>query len=816
MTSQNKIDAAVARRARRKRAGAAAAALLCAAVAASFPLHAGAQDDGPSVSYDVPAGRLTDALNRFAQQAGVAVSVDADRLEGLSTAGLHGRYGVEEGFDLLLRGSGYVIGKTGSGYTLRAAPPAPAAAAAGEGGQLPAVRVSAGRPEELPGGPGTGYVAHRSEAAMKTDTPVLVTPQSVSVVTREQMDDQGVNTSANQLFRYTAGVVTDMNGADTKLDSQTNVRGMTRTEYLNGLPLVGGSFVAAAYDPYMLDRVEVVKGPASVLYGQLAPGGMVNYVTKKPLDEPLHEVFTQVGNWGRVSGGVDLGGPLDVDRRWLYRFTAVGLDTGTQVDHTKDNRIEIAPSLTWRPDAATRFTLMADYRRDPNMGFWNKLPALGTVLPNPAGQIPFNFYSGDLGFNRTTSTQASVGYQFEHAFDDVWTVRQNLRFQHVGFVFDSVQGDSLDGTSLVRDKFMDDSRENSFTLDNQAQAKFDTGALRHTVLFGLDFQHTVTHDTEADADAPSQDIFNPDYRMPLAPYTPDDYYIRNRQSVNQIGIYAQDQLNWGRWYATFGGRRDYAGTSSDDYPGMTSSSQTDHAWTWRAGLSYLFDSGVAPYLSYSTSFQPTVGTNAQGRPFVPTKGKQYEVGVKYQPKNTNALITASLFDIRQQNVLTQDPANPDNSIQTGEVRSRGAELEARANLTEEFGVIAAYTYTHAVVARSNDGDVGNRIYAVPLNALALWGEYDAHRGPLRGLGFGLGVRFTGGTVDQSNTVKVPSFTLVDAAIHYNLAKVDPRLSGLTVGVNAQNLFNRHYVQSCVNGCYYGIERSVIATAKYDW
>lgn len=802
-------------RARLRAIAIAAHLALLATLPAAFvsPVHA--EDAHRAISYNIPAGDLIDGLNRFAQQSGVAVSVDADKLKGLKTPGLVGTHGIEEGFDVLLQGSGYVIGKTSAGYTLLPAPDTPSATVQTET-QLPVVTVEASREVESPGGPGAGYVAHRSVAATKTDTPVLVTPQSLSIITRDQMDDQGINTSVNQAFRYTAGVVTDMNGADTKLDSQTNLRGVGRAEYLNGLPLVGGTFVAAAYDPYMLDRIEIVKGPASILYGQLAPGGLISYVTKKPTDEPLHEVFAQVGNWGRVSGGFDLGGPIDADHKWLYRLTAVGLDTGTQVNHTKDNRVEIAPSITWHPDAATTFTLMADYRRDPNMGFWNKLPASGTLLPNPAGQIPFDFYSGDLGFNKTESDQTSIGYQFEHAFNDVWTVRQNLRYQHVGFVFDSVQGDSLSGTSLVRDKFMDESRENSFVLDNQAQAKFNTGLLKHTVLFGLDFQHTVTHDTEADADAPSQDIFNPNYSMPLPAYTQDDYYIRNRQSVNQIGVYAQDQLNLGRWYATLGVRRDYASTSTDDYIGMTSGSQTDHAFTWRAGLLYLFDNGIAPYFSYSTSFQPTVGTNASGQAFVPTTGKQYEVGVKYQPKNTNMLITASLFDIRQQNELTQDPNNPNNSIQTGEVRSRGGELEARANLTEDLGIIASYTYTHAAVARSNNGDVGDRIYAVPLNSIALWSEYDFHRGPLVGLGLGLGVRFSSSTYDQSNTLKVPSFTLVDAAIHYNLGRVDPKLRGVTVGVNAQNLFNRRYVQSCVNGCYYGLERSVIATAKYDW
>ncbi|WP_420994990.1 TonB-dependent siderophore receptor [Cupriavidus sp. 30B13] len=791
-------------------AGAARALLLGAALGLAAPMPAArAQAAAPArLSLRIAGGSLEDALNAFARQAGITLSFDPALVGGKRAAALSGSYTVEEGLAALLAAHGLAASRTGGGWTVHAVPGQSEA-------MLPQVTVRDAAAAESPNGPGNGYVARQSAAATKTGTPVLETAQSISVITRDQMDDQGV-INVNQAFRYSAGAVTDFNGADTKGGTYLNMRGFPAETYLDGLRLVTGTFVPAAYDPYMLNRMELVKGPSSVLFGQISPGGFVNYVSKRPTEEPVHEVYTQFGNFGRIGAGFDFGGPLDADRRWLYRVTGVAFDSNTQVDQTKDNRFALAPSLTYRPDSATSLTLLADFRRDPNMGFWNKLPAQGTLLHNPAGQIPYSFYSGDLGFNKTASSQASIGYAFEHAFNDVLTVRQNLRYQHLSFAFDSVQGDSLSGTTMVRDKFMDDNWLNTFVVDNQAQAKFRTGALDHTMLVGLDYQSTVAHDTEADADAPTQDIFNPNYHAALRDYTAADFYIRNRQRIRQLGLYAQDQVKLGRWRLNLGLRQDWSSTATDDFIAQSATRQSDRAFTWQAGLLYLFDSGIAPYASYTTSFQPTLGTDAYGSPFVPTRGKQYEVGIKYQPQHIDALITASLFDLRQRNVVTQDPDNPNNRIQSGEVRSRGAELEARLNLSRELRVIASYTYTHAAVAASNDGDAGNRIFAIPLNAFALWAKYDFHRDALAGLGLGLGVRYTGSTYDQSNTLHVPPFTLFDAALTYDLGRLAPALHGVSVAVNAQNLFNRHYVQSCVNGCYYGLERTVVATARYRW
>ncbi|OZI30653.1 hypothetical protein CAL29_21900 [Bordetella genomosp. 10] len=770
----------------------------------SVPVLAHAQD--ATVEINLPRQSLSDALLQLGQQTSLQFLYASDLVRGLPAPAVTGRYTPEQALRELLRGS--PITYTRQGNTIRLSRVASSA-------DLPEVSVTGSAVQESAWGPVDGYVAQRSASGTKTDTPLIETPQSISVVTRDQMDAQGA-TSINQAVRYSASTVTDSNGADTRATLAT-IRGFIADEYLDGLPLVHGTFVNSLIDPYMLERVEVVRGPASMLYGQVTPGGIVSYVGKRPTEDPLHEIQLQTGNYGRIGGGFDFSGPVDTDKRWLYRVTGIAFNTGTQVDRARQSRIDISPSLTFRPDADTSFTLLANYRNDPHSGFWNKLPAQGTLLHNPQGRISDSMFTGDLGFDRTSNREASVGYEFRHAFNSDWTFKQNVRYTNMSFAFDSVQGDSLDGTELVRDKFQDRNRLHTFGIDNQLQGRYVTGPVRHDLLFGVNYQGTRARDRETDGLAPSLDISAPDFRQALPAYTEADTYLDNRQTLRQLGVYAQDELALDRWRATLGVRRDWARTSTEDYlsDGATSR-QRNAAYTWRAGLLYKFDNGVAPYASYSTSFQPTIGTNAYGAPFKPTTGRQYEIGVKYQPAGSKTLLTAAVYDLRQHDVLTADPNNPYNSVQTGEARSRGVELEAKTDLTPRMHLLASYAYTNATVLKSNSGDEGNRLYGVPLNAFSAWGDYDL-TGALAGLNLGMGVRYMGPTYSQNNTLKVPSFTLVDAAIRYDLGRMNPTLKGASVALNVQNLFDRdNYIQACVNGCYYGLRRTVVATLKYRW
>jgi iron complex outermembrane recepter protein len=654
-----------------------------------------------------------------------------------------------------------------------------------------------------------GYVAKRSAAGSKTDTPVTEIPQSVSSVTREQMDAQAVQTIDGAL-RYVPGVTTQDN--DIRFD-QITIRGFQVDDaYLDGMRLMRTTWYATPrIDPYFLDRIDVVRGPVSVLYGQASPGGVVLETSKLPLDYPFHEVQMQIGSDNRYQGMFDLSGPVDKNGTVLYRVTGLARDADSQTDHLKEQRVAIAPSVTFRPDRNTTFTLLGSYQYDPQGGLFNPLPAAGTILPNINGHLSSHDYLGNPDTDRFKREQLTIGYLFEHAFNDTWKIRQSARYLHQDMTFyqNSIFG-ALAADQRTAGLFTNNNDEHlaNYTIDTQAEAKFNTGPLGQTVLFGFDVARVTDRISRGFA-LGTIDIFAPDYSA--VPYVPDT--TKQYIGQTQLGVYAQDQLRYKGWTLTLGGRQDWV-RNSDSTDGVYTQSQ-QHAFTWRAGLSYEFASGIAPYGSFAKSFQPTAGTTFDGSMFQPTRGKQYEVGVKFQPKGYNALFTLAAFDLRQTNVTTLDVAHPGFTTQTGEIRSRGFEADAHMSLTEGLSMIASYAYLNQSVtaAAPNDPSLGKKPpTGAPVNMASLWLDYTMQRGDLRGLGFGGGLRYVGSSPgDAANDFTVPSRVLVDAAIHYDIR--DWRFA-----INASNLFNRQYIAYCTSGtqCYYGADRSVIGTARYQW
>ena len=676
----------------------------------------------------------------------------------------------------------------------------------------------------------SGYVATRSVAGTKTDTPLLETPQAISVVTRQQLDDQQPQT-VNEAFRYSSGVVPEPFGtAAHYTDQYMKIRGFAPDIYLDGLKLPPFS----STDPYFLERAEIVHGPASVLYGQSSPGGLVDLASKLPTDKPINEINFGGGTFDRLQTSFDLGGVLDKDGQLLYRLTGIGLTDNTQVDYTKDQRIGIAPAITWRPDASTSFTILANYINDPGLGIYAGLPSLGTVLPNPHGQIPTNFFVGDPNYNTWKREQTSVGYSFEHKFDQVLTIRQNVRYsentmeeQHL-YIPGSNLALSADQSTVLRYAYLDNISRKAFQTDNQAQLDFGIGPIQHKVVVGIDYLNLDIHETTGNSLAlglgaePSINMFSPVYGQAItappiqsAPVTRSD----------QVGSYVQDQMKWNQTTFVIGGRYDVLSSASNDMVAKTNSSQDDHAFTWRAGLIHNFDNGIAPYVSYSTSFQPQIGLSHAATQFVPTTGQQYEAGVKFQPAGFDSFVTTSIFNLTQQNVLTPDPNFVGYSVQTGEIRSRGAEVELHANITRNLSMIAAYTHLENVVTAANPttDTVGKVPVGVPADSASLWVNYAFKEGKLTGLGLSGGVRYVGETYGTATNVWgvpgflntpsiVPSATLFDAAVRYDFDK------HWRVSLNATNLFDKIYVSSCTSGinCYYGFRRTIFANLRYAW
>jgi iron complex outermembrane receptor protein len=676
--------------------------------------------------------------------------------------------------------------------------------------QLPEVKVRAA-PEERPA---EGYVAPESATGTKTDTPLVEIPQSISVTTRERMDDQKVQT-VDDALRYAAGVVSQYFGFDHRIDA-VKIRGFElRTQggyFLDGMRLPAMNFNVWHTEPYSLERVEVLRGPASVLYGQGRPGGLINQVSKRPPSVPLREVELTAGTFTRKQIAADLGGPLDSEGTLTYRLTALGRDSNTQVDFVKDDRAFFAPALTWRPSADTTLTLLATVQDDRLGSSFAFLPGQGTLLPNANGKIPRNRFTGEPNFEQVDFAQQSLGYLIEHRLSDVWTLRQNLRYGRMESDWKIVfpLGLAADLRTFNRASFTVDGTLDAFNVDNQAQAKFTTGRFSHTLLFGVDYLRHKSDDRLGFGAAPSLDAFDPVYGQPVAN---PPLFQDSLQTQTQAGLYVHDQIKLDRWVLSLGGRQDRAKLVTRNRLAGTDARQADNAFTYRAGLVYLSELGIAPYVSYSESFEPTAGTDFSGNPFEPTRGKQYEAGVKYQSKGSSSFITLSAFELTQENVLTPDSANAFFSVQTGEAQSRGLELEGVADLTKSLKLFGSYTYTDTEITKSTDVNLGKRIPVVPKHMASLWADYRLRGGAWAGLSLGAGVRYVGSSpADAANTISNPSYALLDAAVRYHFDR------HWRLAVNASNLLDKEYALCTdpVATCNYGQARTVLATLRYQW
>ncbi|CAI1737841.1 ferrichrome porin FhuA [Serratia fonticola] len=675
---------------------------------------------------------------------------------------------------------------------------------------------SGGASQESAWGPVGTIVAKRSATGTKTDTPLVKTPQSISVITRQQMDTLQP-TSVKEALGFTPGVMVGSRGSSNAYDA-VYIRGfgsVNQNEYLNGLKLQGDFFNEASIDPYFLERVEVLRGPSSVLYGKSSPGGVVALVSKRPTTEPLREIQFKMGTNNLFQTGFDFSDALDDNGVYSYRLTGLASDADDQQEMAKRKRYTIAPAFSWRPDDRTNLTILSYFQDDPNVGYYGWLPKEGTVENAPYGKLPTNFNEGEAS-NKFARQQQLIGYSFDHDFNDTFTVRQNLRYSKIHSDQNSIYGVGIQPTNpnmLNRSVSISDEHLNSFTVDTQGQAKFATGQVDNTLLVGVDYMRMRNDINAYFGSANPLDLANPQFG--------DDSKF-NLSSTNrldrqeQTGVYVQEQGEWNNWILTAGTRYDWAKTSTDDRVNKKTTDQNDRKLSSRVGLNYLFDNGISPYVSYSESFEPQAGATYGGVPFDPSRGKQYEAGVKFMPKDRPVSATLAVFHLTKTNNLTSDPENLFFSVAGGEIRSQGVELEGKAALTANINVLASYTYTDAEYTEDNSFQ-GNTPAIIPKHMASLWGDYTFHETALSGLTLGAGVRYTGSTYgDEANTFKVPDYTVWNTVIKYDLARFN--LPGSSVALNVNNLFDKEYVSSCfaTYGCFWGAERQVVATATFSF
>lgn len=781
--------------------------------AASVQAQDAAAKSAKVVSYQIAPQSLGTALTSFADQAGLKLLFATQLVAGKKSGGLSGNLSAEQALQRLLSGTGLSYNFTNA-TTVTISGSAPSVADSGDAGATTLAPITV---RGTSGGGISGIVAQQSAAGTKTDTPLVETPQSISVISAQQIKDQGAK-SVGEALRYAPGVVAEeYGGTDSRIDRYM-IRGFSSSyPYLDGLTTnTYYTLLSPKLEPYGLERVEVLSGPSSSLYGATTPGGLVDAISKRPTDTPLHELQWQLSSPKGVSGAFDFSGPITDDSTLLYRLTGIARAADTQVDHVDTKNYYIAPAFTWKPDEDTSFTFLSRFQRSNDGVQFQNLPALGTLYSAPFGKISPDLFIGEKDFNTVSRSSQSVGYAFEHHFDDVWTVRQNLRYSNTSTDVEQIgtSGFVPGTTELDRWTLGANANLHDFAVDTQAEAKFDTGPLNHTLLFGIDYMRSHSRWYERDGSASPLDVLNPGYGQSYS--LPDDVDFATDDRLQQTGVYAQDQVAIDNWRISGALRYDWATTRDTDLvtDGNPSVENDDKHLTGRAGILYRFDNGIAPYVSYSTSFRPTPGLNSTtGDALQPTTGKQYEVGIKYQPTGYNSYMTAALYNIDQENVTTANPGPPVTYSQTGEVRMRGLELSSVFDLDDGLKLIANYSLNDGEITKDDDDSVrGNRPKDVPRNMANLWLDKTIESGPVEGLGFGAGVRYVGERYgDNDNTLKLPSNFLVDAAIHYDYK--DWRFA-----LNATNIFDKTYVATCDSDtyCVYGERRTVLGTISVKW
>lgn len=681
--------------------------------------------------------------------------------------------------------------------------------------------------------------AETIDASTKTTTPPRETPQSVSVITRDELDARGVQ-NLNEAVRYVAGVLPESQGMDNRIDDMY-IRGFDAGGFASNVMLDGlrmpsdssSSWNHASYNNWNMERVEVLKGPSSVLYGQLAPGGMVNQISKTPRADQKQVLQLLTDEYGKYQAAFDVGQATD-DGTVAARLVGLFKDGGTQLDDVDHQQWFLAPSITFRLSERTKLTLQAFYQEDSGGSTFQFLPYQGSVIPAAEGYIDNRTFLGEPNWNVYDRTVWSAGWQFEHQFSDALKLSQNARFTHVDSLYRAtvvygVRGATVtnpnsltNGRILPRRAVQGEGDSNGYALDTRLEGKFTTGGIEHVVLGGVDWQQTKWNFLRKQASV-SQTAIQIDVYEPV--YTNYDFaptlvnQVGTRETDSQTGAYLQDQITAGNWHLTLSGRYDWAKIDSLNTLTNVMTKSRNEAFTGRVGLLYAFPNGLSPYVSFSQSFQPSIGTARDGSAFKAVTADQWEAGIKYEPRGIDGMITVSAFQLTQQNVLTADPLNTSTEsyqVQTGEVRVRGIELEGRLTPLPGFSVIGAATRFDSEVTRDTTNQ-GHRMIRVPDWMGSLWLDYSFHAGPLNGLGLAAGARYVDDTYgDLANTLHIGAYHLFDAAIRYDLGQIIGAKTQLSI--NGSNLADKRYVATCsaLTSCYYGSGRTLTGSIRFSW
>ncbi|MEJ8476924.1 TonB-dependent siderophore receptor [Roseibium algae] len=769
-------------------------------------------------SFNIPAQSLNRAILTFASRAGIKVFYDTSSVRGLRSSAVSGVLTPQQAMTQLLAGTGVSYRFTSENAMSLIAPGAEQSAYSADGSTALAQLVVSG---ENAYGPVDGYIAEQSATATKTNTALVKVPGSVSVVSADQVTAQNAET-VSQAMRYSAGVSSEVRGSSSRYD-MPYIRGFgapgESVLYSDGMPLLRApSYAVPQTDISNIERVELLKGPSSSVYGSTQAGGMVNVVTKRPTLTPQNEVSVTVGTFNQKEATFDFSGPLPKSDTLSYRLIGHLKDSDTQVDYTKEERRFIAPSINWRPTEDTELNVALTYTYDPEGGYYGVLPTRGTVWDNPGyADIPESFFDGSPNHDLFEREQTILTTDLSHQLSDVWDFRAKASVVDLNVDTASVLTQSLSGSTISR--YTWDTQEDLLgaTFDANLLGDFSTGQVDHTLLLGVSYQQ-MDWDYQAQyGGAPSVDYLAPDYNQSIPSPNP---FIDQHQVQKQAGLYIQDQAEIGAISLWGGLRYDYVETKTRNRRTETTSTVDDMAVSGKLGVVYSFDNGASVYGSWSTSFLPVTGTDARtGGAFEPLTAQQYEVGVKYEPDFFPGLFTLAAYNIEQDNTITQ--ASPGRSYQNGTTRSRGLEFEAKFQPLSKWNVVAALSVVDAELISGSGSAVGHSPVGTPDGTASLWMDYTFDEGFLSNLMLGGGARYvgesTGGFLADGTRIKVPGYALVDAMASYDLANVGQGWEGTSLQLNVTNLLDNTYV-TCLNNnfCNYGNERAISLKFSRKW
>ena len=676
---------------------------------------------------------------------------------------------------------------------------------------LPTISVKAQKESTSP------YVATKANSALKSDAPLFKTAQSVSVVTREQLDQKQAKTLADAL-EGVAGVGAGKLGRRGWDDFI--IRGQTSSDsvYVDGLRVGQNTYVATELSG--MDQVQVLKGPASINFGLVAPGGMVNLVTKRPQAESFARATMTYGSYNLKEGTFDLNYSPNNSEKGAFRLNGRISDQDDPTDYVYFKNYYISPSYNFDLGDNTDLSVIASYQHREYIR-QQGLPVIGTLKDNPNGAIDRSLYIGDPDFGKYEADVYRTGYTFKHAFENGWNFNQNFAVQKTEM--DGKAVFARTGSNFWADKnYTTISRKNnsrhqiidnlSYAIDNRLNNQFDLYGMQHDINIGVDAFQEKSDYTNNRCNIGDLNIYAPVYGQTVTCSNPVSNHDINR--LKYAGLYIRDRIQLNdQLLLSLSGRQDWAQTQTTSLITGNSSKQSDEAFTGSASVMYTFNDIVAPYVSYATSFTPNSGTDVNSNPFKPEKGKQVEVGMKLQSPDQRIQGAIAWYDLKRQNVVVNDSVNPNEKVQRGEQLTRGIETELSSEILKGLKLTAAYTYTaDAKISKDADiSNIGKALNNVPEHSYSLSARYKFD--PASKFGWYIGGGFRGETYKTMDKldVHIPGYTVFDTEAGYDAGHWGAQLA-------IRNLFDKDYYAGALNEnlVTLGNPRQINFTVKFNY